>query len=80
MKYIINCFDFLINFIRTIYDIICNFFESTILLMKYIALVSDLAFDFILALPNWLQSFATITITISILYLILGRRTGGSHE
>ena len=50
------------------------------MLVEYIGLASTTAYNLVASLPTWLQAFATATILVSILYLILGRETGGNSE
>lgn len=61
-----------------------NFFKqlivNLIMLFEYIGLASSTAYNLVVSLPVWLQAFGTATILISILYLILGRSTGGDKS
>ncbi len=74
---------FLEGFSNTI-EAVWNFFGSIInnlkMLVQYIGLASTTAYNLVATLPTWLQALATATILISILYLILGRNTGGNSD
>ena len=75
--------DFLEGLSGTI-EAVWNFFGSIInnlkMLVQYIGLASTTAYNLVATLPTWLQALATATILISILYLILGRNTGGNSD
>ena len=76
-------YDFIEGITGTI-EAVWNFFGSIInnlkMLVEYIGLASTTAYNLVASLPTWLQTFATATILVSILYLILGRETGGNSE
>lgn len=80
MKYIINCFEFLITTIRTIWDFFVGLLENLLMLIEYLTIVAEICYETIESMPSWLQSFAIITILISVLYMILGRETGGNKQ
>ena len=50
--------------------------DNLILLVKYLGIAVKMCYDCIAMLPEWLQAFAFLTITISVLYMILGRQGG----
>lgn len=77
MKFIIDGFEFIINTINTIWDFFIGILEHLLMMFQYIGVVANLAYSLINGLPIWLKSFATITIFISVLYLIVGRESGG---
>ncbi len=61
---------------NTLFSLIIGFVKSIINLFKYLTQALVISFDFISTFPDWLKSFAVITISISILYIILGRKGG----
>lgn len=73
-------FNWLINFINQIWDFITDSIERLILLVKYVGLASEVAFNMVFSMPSWLQTFGMITITVSIIYIVLGRQTGGKKQ
>lgn len=77
MQFLIDAFDFIINTIKSVWDFFTSILTNTAKMLDYIKVVSDIAYGLIASLPSWLVSFATITIFISILYLILNRESGG---
>lgn len=80
MRAIINAFDFLINTIRTLWDFFVSTLQNLLMLFKYLGVVADLSYSAIESMPTWLQTFGVLTIVVSILYMILGRDTGGSKQ
>lgn len=78
-----SIYDFISGLSNTI-EAVWNFFGSIInnlkMLVQYIGLASTTAYNLVATLPTWLQALATATILISILYLILGRNTGGNSD
>lgn len=77
MQFLIDSFDFIVNTIKTVWDFFTSILTNTAKMLDYITVVANLAYSLIASLPLWLKSFATITIFISILYLILNRESGG---
>lgn len=80
MGWLIDFFEWLGDVITMAFDFLVNIIESTTLLLDYLGLITDFSSDFITSLPSWLQAFGTITITICILYMILGRSAGRSKS
>lgn len=68
----------IVNFIGTAFDLIKSFVHQLGLLLTALVKVSNIVKDTILYLPDWLRVFATLTLTICIVYLILGRNKGGA--
>lgn len=80
MKYIVNCFKTLIDIISLLFDIIMGFFSSLALAFNYLLKTINLAFSIIDTLPDWLKAFAIITISISIVFFIIGRTAGKNGD
>lgn len=61
-----------------------NFFKQLInnlhMLVEYIGLAASTSYNLVASLPTWLQVFGTATVLICVLYLILGRQTGGGKS
>lgn len=79
MSGIINSFKWIINFFKTIFSIISTIFETIATAFNYMITIVQLSFTTIATLPTWLKAFAIITISISIVYFIIGRDTGKSE-
>lgn len=78
---------FITDFINSITDkigAVFDFFESLIrnllLLFDYIGLAATNAYALVDSLPDWLKSFGIVTVLVSVLYIILGRSTGGGKS
>lgn len=79
VKAIASAFNDLINFIQLIFKFIGNLIQQLLYLFKYLGRAISISLDFILTFPPWLGIFATITISVCVLYIILGRRSGGNN-
>ena len=79
MSGILNAFSFLINTIKMLVGIVMDTFKTIGMVFKYLITIVNLAFNVIVTFPPWLKAFATITISISIAYFIIGRNVGKSE-
>lgn len=77
MEFITNFIDWIKNLIDTVWGFLTGFIENLVLLFKYIGIAANLAYDLVAGLPDWLQVFGTVTIIVSVIFMILGRDTGG---
>lgn len=80
MDSILNWFDWVSDVIESVFGWFTDFLENTMVLFKYLGQVTELTGGLIASLPGWLQIFGTITITVSVVYIILGRSSGGKKE
>lgn len=80
MQAIIDAFNWIIDTIKTLMEFVTSFFSNLGMLAKYIGLVATMCYDLVATLPPWLQAFGTLTILVCVLYMILGRQTGGQKE
>lgn len=78
MQFITDFIDWIKNLIDTVVEFFTGFIENLVLLFKYIGIASKMAYELIAGLPDWLQVFGTVTIVVSVIFMILGRQTGGS--
>ena len=77
MEFITNALESIMSVIDTVFGFFESLIANIMMLFEYIALASTTAYNFIATLPTWLQAFGTATILISVLYMILGRESGG---
>lgn len=70
----------IVDFFASIWSFFTGLIDNLFLVIKYIGAVSTLSKELILSMPSWLQVFGFITLTVSVLYLLLGRTTGGQKE
>lgn len=75
---VVNAIKNLIEFIQTILTFIANIFRSLILAFSMLLQMIPKVMTLIATLPDWLITFATITIGVTIAYFIIGRATGKS--
>jgi uncharacterized protein involved in cysteine biosynthesis len=80
MEFITNFIDWIKNLIDSVVDFFTGFVENLVLLFKYIGIAANMAYDLIAGLPDWLQVFGTVTIIVSVIFMILGRDTGGDKS
>lgn len=78
MQFITDFIDWIKNLIDSVVDFFTGFIENLVLLFKYIGIASKMAYELIAGLPDWLQVFGTVTVVVSVIFMILGRQTGGS--
>lgn len=80
MTGILNALDFIINTITSVWEFFTGIVEHTILLVRYVSAATAMAFQCVFSMPSWLQVFGLVTVTISVLYVILGRQGGNSND
>lgn len=76
VKAIASGFNDLINFIGTIFKVLGNLLQQIVYLIKYVLQAISVSTSFIATLPSWLSVFASVTVAISVLYIIMGRKGG----
>lgn len=73
-----------IDWFKSIIDAVSEFFASVVetatQLYEYISYAAEMAYKLVASLPPWLQAFATVTVLVSILFMVLGRETGGAKN
>lgn len=72
-----NFFDKVSDFFDSVFDFVSSLVSGLINIFKTLPLVSKFASSAVSSLPEFLLAFASITVVISIVYLIVGRSTGG---
>ena len=80
MDAILDWFDWFSEVITSVFDWFSDFLENLLNLFKYLGQAVELTGGIISTLPDWLQVFGTITITVSVIFIILGRSTGGKKQ
>lgn len=68
----------LVNFVNTVFDLIGSFVKQLGYMLSALTKVVGIVTQTILYLPDWLRVFGTLTVTICVVYLILGRNKGGA--
>lgn len=77
MDYITDALESIITFFETVFGFFESIVDNLSMLMEYIALATTTGYNFVATLPTWLQAFGTATILVSVLYMLIGRESGG---
>lgn len=77
MNYIIDFLKELGSFFQTLIDIVVNLIQQLITFVMLIPVGVNMLITSVGYLPSILIVFATLSITISVIYLVLGRGQGG---
>lgn len=80
MKAIIDFIDFLITTIETLWDFFIGLVTNIGTMIKYLGIALNICTSAVASMPGWIQAFGTLTITICVLFVILGRDTGGKKS
>lgn len=80
MDAIIDFFTWVSDVIESVFNWFTDFLENLMNLFEYLGQATELTGSLISSLPPWLQIFGTITITVSVIYIILGRSSGGKKQ
>lgn len=79
MKWLIDAISWIVNLFKTIWSFFLGLIDNLIMLVGYIGDALRLAYNMVDSLPAWLKVFALLTLSVTVLYLVLGRNTGGSQ-
>lgn len=77
IKSIVNSFEWLVETVTTLFEFVSDFIANLFTFFQYLTLSVAGATNLVLTLPPWLQAFGTICITVSVIYMIVGRKAGG---
>lgn len=77
LQNILDVVDWLKDTLTTVFDFVVSIFTGFIDILKCIPGVLSVLTSSIAYLPDVVQVFAILTIVICVLYLIVGRDTGG---
>lgn len=77
MNYIIDFLKELGSFFQTLIDMVVNLIQQLITFVMLIPVGVNMLITSVGYLPSILIVFATLSITISVIYLVLGRGQGG---
>lgn len=78
MGFIIDAVEFIGNTIQSVWQFFTGAVRNLINLVRYLAMAFQFCVEFISTLPGFVQAFAMLTITVIVLYQVLGRDKGGS--
>lgn len=77
MNYIIDFLKELGNFFQTLIDMVVNLIQQLLTFIMLIPVGVSMLITSVGYLPSILIVFATLSITVSVIYLVLGRGQGG---
>lgn len=77
MQFIQEFIDGFVGIIESVYGFFSSFVNNFILFFEYLGISMSTAKNIVTTLPDFLQVFGTVCLTICVLYMILGRETGG---
>lgn len=75
----LNFFDWLVDTISSLLEFLWTLIKGLIQLISLIPTAVNLLTNSIGILPSLLVGFATATITISVIFVMVGRNTGGKN-
>jgi hypothetical protein len=78
IKALISGVQWLIDTITLLFNFIFNIFDTIGMVFTYVGTIIQVATNFILTLPSWLQAFGLITLAICSIYIVVGREAGKS--
>lgn len=69
-------FDWMSEILTSLYEIIQHFFVSLIRFIEIIIGAVSSWYSALGMIPNWLRIYATATVTVCVIYLLIGRESG----
>ena len=80
MEFLTDFIDGLTGIIESVWQFFTGFIDNIVMLFEYIGIASSTAYNLVASLPTWLQAFGTVTVLVSVIFMILGRETGGDKS
>lgn len=80
MDFIIDFIDSISSMLSTVWDFFTGLIDNFVQFFSYLGVAVKLAYNIVGSLPTWLSAFALPTVLISVVFIILGRETGGSKN
>ena len=77
MQYIIDTVAMIFNYIEFGFKYAVQSIKNILGLLKYLRVIQEISYEVLLSLPSFVQPFVVLTVTVSILYIILGASAGG---
>lgn len=63
-----------------VWDFVTGLIDNFIQFFEYIGTAAKLAYNLVGSLPTWLSAFGLATVLISVIFMVLGRQTGGKKS
>lgn len=80
MEFITQFIDSISSMLSAVWDFFSGLIDNFIQLFEYIGVAAKLAYNLVGSLPSWLSAFGLATVLISVIFIILGRQTGGQKS
>lgn len=80
MEFITQFIDSISSMLSAVWDFFSGLIDNFVQFFSYLEVAAKLAYNIVASLPPWLSAFALPTLLISIVFIILGRQTGGSKN
>lgn len=80
MQFIVDFIDSISSMLQGVWDFFQGMISDAISFGKYLSVAAKLAYNLVASLPPWLSAFGAATVLISVLFLVLGRSTGGQKN
>lgn len=80
MQFLIDFIDSISSMFQGIWDFVTGLIENFIQFFEYLGTAASLAYNLVGSLPTWLSAFGLATILISVIFMVLGRDTGGNKS
>lgn len=74
-----NFFDWFVDLFTSLADFVVSFVSGILRLLKLIPTAVSFLTDYVSALPPLLTTFAGVTVTVTVIFLIVGRDSGGGN-
>lgn len=66
--------------ISGVWDFFGGLIQNFIQFFEYLGTAAKLAYNLVNSLPTWLSAFGLATVLISVIFMVLGRSTGGQKS
>ena len=80
MDFLIDFVDSISSMLGAVWDFFSGLIENFIQFFEYLGTAAALAYNLVASLPTWLSAFGLATVLISVIFIVLGRQTGGQKS
>lgn len=80
MEAIQEGFTWLIEFLKTVFDMLMSSFEMIGDMVNYVGVALNVLSNILYTIPPWIRVFGVISMSVALVYIIVGRETGKSGK
>ncbi len=80
MQFILDFIDSISSMFSAVWDFFGGLLDNFIQFFEYLGTAAKLAYNLVNSLPTWLSAFGLATVLISVIFMVLGRSTGGQKS